>query len=123
MNRVIALGLLMTPVLAPLPAMAENLRCQTQGYCILDLTCAPDDEFFVLTDSGKSTPTFGWEGSATFSAEAQRKDGMTVYQSNTLPDSIQTLVVGDDMTASFSISAMLNDELYTSFQSMTCQRM
>jgi hypothetical protein len=121
MTRIAALAFF--PLLISLPASADSLRCQTQGYCILDLTCAPDDEMFILTDSGKSTPTFGWEGSARFSAEAQRKDGMTVYQSNSLPDSIQTLVVGDDMTASFSISAMLNDELYTSFQSMTCQRM
>lgn len=123
MNRIAAFAFVLTHLLAPLPALAETLRCQTQGYCILDLTCAPDDEIFVLTDSGKGAPTFGWEGATVFTAPAQRKTDMTVYQSTDLPDSIQTLVVGDDLTASFSISAMLNGTLYTSFQSMTCQRM
>ena len=110
-------------LLVPAVAGAQSLRCQTSGYCTADLECFPDDEFFRIVVNPDQTATFGWEGSFQFTAKPLRRDGFTAYINASEAGSIQTLALADDLTATFSLSAIILDELYTSFQVLTCQRM
>ena len=108
--------------LIPAAAGAQSLRCQTAGYCVNTLECFDDSSTFILRDA-KGQVMMGWEEEVIFPTAPVRYDGFTLYEHRGFSDSIQTLVVADDLTATFSISTILFDELYTSFQALTCQRM
>jgi len=109
--------------LVPATVQAESLRCETAGYCTNDLECFDDTSTFILQDNGKGTIMMGWEGDVVFPTAPVRYDGFTLYEHRGFSDSIQTFVVADDLTATFGMSTIMFEQLYTSFQALTCQRM
>jgi len=122
MKPLLRLGASCFVALAPALVQAQSLRCQTAGYCTNELECFDDSSVFILNDS-KGRFMMGWEEEVIFPTAPVRYDGFTVYDHRGFSDSIQTLVVADNLSATFSISLMLFDGLYTSFQALTCQRM
>lgn len=117
-------ALLALALLAPLPALADTYRCQTAGYCTNDLECFPDTAVFLLETDKSGNATYGWDdpSAGIFTANGgQRIEGATVWR---LIDAsfTQTLVLADNMQATFSLSSVLGGSLYTSFQALTCVR-
>lgn len=117
-------ALLALALLIPVPALADNYRCQTAGYCTNDLECFPDTAVFLLQTDKAGGASYGWDdpGAGRFTASAgQRIDGATVWHL-IAPSYTQTLVLADNMQATFSLSSNFDGRLYTSFQALTCVR-
>ena len=107
----------------PLPVWAEDYTCQSSGYCVNNLECFPASEPFSIQLDKSGAARFGWDNDVSFTATGQRMDGMTVFRSQTNTAAIQTLVLADNLQASFSVSVVVPElGLYTSIQALTCQR-
>ncbi len=123
-RRTMTPAALLALLLPALPAAALDLDCRTEGYCTtLDMDCFPDDERFVLRERADGLHEFGWETSEIrFTAKPLLRGPLTIFAATGQPESIQTLVVAENLQATFSLSAVIGGELYTSFQKLTCTR-
>ena len=110
--------------LVPLPALAESYSCPTAGYCTNALECAPDTAVMSLEIAKSGVATFGWvDTGARFTATAIQLAGMRVFYAQNDGTSIQTLVLAETGQATFSVSAFTDGlGLYTSIQSLTCEK-
>lgn len=100
--------------------MAQNLNCQTQGYCTNALECSPDTERFQVRDLGGDRAQFGWEGNLAFQAKAIRRDGIIVYIVTSSDTGVQMLTIAENLTATFAIVTTFGDQLYHSIQALNC---
>ena len=107
--------------LLPLPSLAQNMHCMSQGYCDDSLTCSPDDEGFDLTYRTDGTVDFGWVGSTVFNAKPLARNGFTYFPSTSGPDAVQLLVVGDDLRATLTVAFAIGAVLHSSLQVLICE--
>ena len=109
--------------LSPLAVQADNYRCVTGGYCTNDLECHPDETIFVIQTDKSGMARFGWDepDAALFEGEGRRLAHMTVWHQSD-GAATQTLVLADNLQATFTVSAYIDTFLYTSLQSLTCVR-
>lgn len=102
------------------PAVAQNLDCQTRGYCTNDLECFPDGERFELRMRPDGRGQFGWVDGTPFEAKPIRRGAMTVYHVTDGAEAVQSLIVGPDGDATFTVAGVFGGRLYHSIQSLTC---
>jgi hypothetical protein len=115
--RAACLALLLTT-----PAMAENLTCDATGGCNNRLECVQVDETFDYREQPDGTVAFGWTEGPKFTATPMRHGGMTMLSATEGPDTIHVLVLGSDLTGTFSVSAMIEGKLFAAMETLTCRK-
>ena len=70
--------------------------------------------FEIRADDGDKV-TFGWVGQKTSKASETRREGFSLFEIRDEPNMIETLVIGDDLKASYSLVATIPGVDWTSF--------
>lgn len=98
------------PMAASASETIGDLDCEIVSSCTNlpddgSLKCSPDPAIMRLRQVGQGEYEFGWLGGATFRAEEHRRDSFSFFEVRERPNSIQTLVIGDDLRGTFSVVA------------------
>lgn len=104
-------------------ALAETLRCQSQGYCTSFLECNPDSAVMRVEVQPDGSARYGWIESEMFWFEAPglRKGAMRVWVTPAENQYTQTLAISDSGEGTFQIVADLDGTFYASMQVLVCR--
>jgi hypothetical protein len=115
-------AIIASALLAGTGAMAETIRCQSQGYCTMERECFDDSSVMRIEVAPDGSARWSWvtDDPYWFEAPGRRAGAMRIWVNESVEDGTQTLVITDNGQGTFQIASDLGDFFYASMQVLAC---